>query len=265
MDTKPITEEDKQFTRMVDKESTEIIKSMMMPVNTIYIDSDFLYDYRLGALLMLAKNEDEYNYILSKLNEYECSPSMKITSVFPELNLTETDVDLMEHDLKFEKYVVAGAPKTEFLDEFNSFLAWVCTYNRSQTDSLDLNIIINFREHKMPDDAWEKLRSYLSSGSKHIKVVRTEFKSWDNMPRNLYETLNLLFVYNTPDFASSSMVSNVMKTLLTFKQIVFTYPRVETDFETQEEYKEALDNFSALAGTVFYKFSYIKRSISKGR
>ena len=265
MDTKPITEDDRQFTRMVDKESADIIKSMMMPMKTIYIDSDFLYDYRLGALLLLAKNENEYNYILSRLDEYECNPTMHITSVFPDLNLTETDVDLMEYDIKFEEYVIAGAPKTELLDEFHSFLAWIGTYNRSQTEDPGFTIIINFRNHKMPDEAWGKLKSYLSNGSKYIQIERTEFKSWDDMPRGLYENINLLFVYNIPDFASSFMVSNVMKTLITLKQIVFTYPQVEQDFDTQEDCKEALDNFSALAGTVFYKFAYIKRAISKGR
>lgn len=265
MDTKPITEEDKQFTRMVDKESTEIIKSMMMPMKTIYIDSDFLYDYRLGALLMLAKNEKEYNYILSKIEEYECSPTMKITRIFPELGLTEEDVDLMEYDLKYEEYVVAGAPRTEFLDIFHSFLAWISTYNRSQTDDKSFTVVINFRKHKMPESSWLKLKEYLSSGSTNVNVVKTEFNSWDNVPQDLFNIVDLLFVYDTPDFASSSMVSNAIRTLDTTKKLVFAYPQVETDRPTQEEDKEVLQNFESLAGMVFYKFSYIKKSISKGR
>ena len=265
MDTKPITEEDKQFTRMVDRESAEIIKSMMMPIKTIYIDSDFLYDYRLGALLMLAKNEDEYNYILSKLGEYECSPTMKITKIFPKLGLTEVDVDLMEHDLKYEKYVVAGSPRTDFLDEFESFVAWIATYNRSQTDDKRIDIIVNFREHAPTDAQWENIRSFLSCGSRFVNVSKTECNDWDGFSDEFIDKIDMMFVYDMPNFVNSIKVAHAVKRLTTHKKLLFAYPQVENDRETPEEDKEVLENFAAAMGIMFYKFSYIKKSISKGR
>ena len=265
MDTKPITEEDKKFTRLVDKESTEIIRSMMMPIKTIYIDSDFLYDYRLGALLMLAKNEKEYNYILSKLGEYECSPTMKITRVFPDLGFTEEDVDLMEYDLKFESYVVAGAPRTEFLDEFQSFIAWIATYNRSQTDDPRIDVIVNFRNHHPTDVQWNSLRGFMSVGSRFVNVIKTEYNDWDKMSDEFIDKIDMMFVYDMPNFASSLKVAHAVRRFTTHKKLLFAYPQIQIDRKTDKEDKDALDNFAAAMGIMFYRFSYIKKSISKGR
>lgn len=265
MDTKPITKEDKAFAQLVDKESAEIIESMMMPINTIYIDSDFLYDYRLGALLMFAKDENTYNYILSKIGEYECNPTMKITKVFPDLGLSEEDVDLMEFDVKYEPYVAAGAPRTEFLDDFQSFIAWVATYNKSQTDDNRILIIINFREHKPTEIQWKALRQFITMGSRYVSVVKTEYSDWDSIDDDLFDKIDMMFVYDMPNFANSLKLAHAVRRFTSHKKLLFAYPQVEIDRPTPEEDKEALDNFAAAMGIIFYKFSYIKRSISKGR
>ena len=265
METKPITEEDKAFTRMVDKESTDIINSMLMPVKFFYIDADFLYDFRLGALLLMSKTEEQYNYIISKLEEYECSPTMKITNIFKDLGYTEEDVNLMEHDLQYEKYVVAGAPRTKLLDEFKSVVAAIGTYNRTQTDDPGFTIIVNFRNHDIPESQWHELRGFLSAGSRMIHVAKTRYETWEEFPPDLFDKLDMILAYNMPDFVNSEMLAKSVKRFTTQKKAVMTYPQIENDRDTPEEEKDALDNFSALMGVMFYKFSYIKREISKGR
>lgn len=246
-----------------DQIGTEIIESMQHPVKTIYMDSDFLYDYRLGSLLLLIKGEKDYEYVIKQLDAYECNPSLKITDSFPELNLTEEDVDQVEYDLERQTHLNVISPKTGLLEDLNDFLASVNTYNRSQTDTTGVTLIVNCRRHLMPDFVWDQLVDYVNSADKSITLVKTTFRDWDEVPNEDFNKFDMVFVYDMINFARSQLFRTKAQSMSTINKLMFAFPQLEKERKTPEEAKEAFENFENVMNVIFSKFSYIRKTISR--
>lgn len=256
---------DEEFTQEVNQFSDSIIESMMNPITTIYIDSDFLYDYRLGALLLLIKGQEDYQYILDHLSYYEKNPTMKITNVFPDLKLTEEDVDLVENDIARRVHIQVVAPKTELLDGLTEFVAAVNTYNVSQAEAAKLTLIINCRRHDMQKSIWRDLVAYVRGFDPSVRMIKTNYYRWDEVPEDTIKDAGMLLVYDMSDFVKSKPVMSKMSTMSLNNKILIGYPQIEKDRDSEEETIEALRNFHSVMDVMFGKFIYIQKSISRSK
>jgi len=256
-------EKEEDISRDADRVGSEIIESMQNPVKVIYMDSDFLYDYRLGSLLLLLNGEKDYEYVIKQLDEYENNPSMKITKSFPELGIAEEDIELMEYDVARQLHLHAISPRTGLLDDLSFMLASVNTYNRSQTDFAGVTLVVNCRRHVMPEFVWDKLVEYINGSDKSITLVKTNYSDWDDVPDKDFSRFDMMFIYDMINFGRSKKFRDLTQKMSATNKLVFAFPQLEKERDNPEEAKEALNNFETVMNIVFSKFSYIKKTISR--
>ena len=254
-----MTPEETKVKQAMDQVSEDILRPFKEPIKAVYIDADFLYDYRLGELLLKVTCDEDYNVVLKHLDEYINGTSFKITKYFPELNLTEEDLDLLERDPVLGKYVQVAAPPTKFLFELPKFIIQLNTYNKNREENSEIKIYINTRGHKMNSAIWGRLADGLEKMCPNVRLINTTYSNWTEIPPNVYDILDILYVYNMQDFMSVGSVScNKLQKRESIGKIVITRPRVREEFDNPDDAQEALDNFEQLMSFLVLRFAYFK-------
>lgn len=257
-------ENDVITSHLMSQVASEILRPFQEPVKAIYIDSDFLYDYRLGALLLKSDTQKEYDYIRENIHAYENGGSAKITKYFPELKVTEQMLDDLERDLEWNVFVQAAAPQTQLLKNFAAFIAKVNTYNHSRDESQSLRIVINQRRHKMTYRIWIDLVKYFFSIDKDLVISRTNYTDWYSISKEEISQFDILFVKDLVDFTRiGSSSQEMLKDNLMNNKVVISHKQTEADFDDPKKEEESLENFANLMRLMLKEFSFIKRSIAK--
>lgn len=81
-----------ELHKAMDEIGQEYINSMFVPMDTLYVDLEYILDVRLTALLCLASSE-EYAVICKQMNKYDLRFTEKPTEVFSGISITEQDID----------------------------------------------------------------------------------------------------------------------------------------------------------------------------
>lgn len=253
-----MTPEETKIRQVIDQVSEDILKPFKEPIKAVYIDGDFLYDYRLGELLLKVTCDEDYQVILKHIDEYINGTSLKITDYFHELNVTEEDLDLLERDPVLGKYVQIASPPTEFLMGLPRFIMQLNTYNKNREENSGLKIYINTRGKKMNAAIWRNLDIGMSRICKNVRLINTTYSNWAEIPPNVYDMLDILYVYDMQDFMSVGSVScTKLQNRESIGKIVVTRPRVSKKFDTPEDIQEALDNFEGIMSLLVLKFIYM--------
>lgn len=253
-----MTPEETKIKQVMDQVSEDILRPFKEPIKAIYIDADFLYDYRLGELLLKVTCDEDYQVILKHLDEYINGTSLKITKYFPELNLTEEDLDLLGKDPVLSKYISVAAPPTKFLMELPSFIMQINTYNKNREEGAPLKVYINTRGNKMNPAIWRRMDDWISGMCSNVRLINTTYSNWTEIPPNIYDSLDILYVYDMQDFMSVGSVScNKLQNRESIGKIVVTRPRVREEFDNPDDAQEALDNFESVMSFLVLKFIYL--------
>lgn len=253
-----MTPEETKIKQTIDQLSEDILRPFKEPIKAVYIDADFLYDYRLGELLLKVTCDEDYQIILKHLDEYINGTSFKITKYFPELKMTEEDLDLLEKDPVLGKYVQVAAPPTKFLMELPKFIMQINTYNKNREDGAGLKIYINTKGGKMNSSIWNRLSDGIERIFKNVRLINTTYSNWTEIPTNVYDALDILYVYDIRDFMSVGSVSCVkLQNRESIGKIIITRPRVKDEFDNENDAQEALDNFESVMSMLVLKFIYM--------
>ena len=254
-----MTPEEAKVHQAIDQVSEDILKPFKQPIRAVYIDADFLYDYRLGELLLKVTCDEDYQAILKHLDEYIDGTSLKITKYFHELKVKEEDLDLLENDPVLSKYIQVAAPPTKFLASLPKFAMQLNTYNKSREESAEIKIYINTKKRKMNSVVWDQLVKYVEGVCKNVRLINTTFNNWTEVPSTIYDLIDILFVYDMQDFISVGSTScTKLQGRESIGKIVVTRPKTKEDYETPEETQEALDNFEGVMSLLVLKFAYLK-------
>lgn len=189
-----------EFRQLCDKMSQETMKPFMVQKENIYIDSDLLYDYRLGAVLALTRGEADYNYVLAHLNAYLKAPTLECAKFFPDLHLTEEQLDKVIMDPNYFVFMNAAAPATEFFNDLEKIIRIFNTINESKEVTRPLHITINQRRIKIHDVYKRQLENRIHRTDPSVIVEFTEYASWNDVPQTLIEVQDLICVYDMIEF-----------------------------------------------------------------
>lgn len=251
-----------EIRRLMDKASENILKPMREPIREIYIDSDFLYDYRLGALLLKLKTNDEYQYVLKHLQEYEEGPSPKITSYFPDLKITEEDLDLLESDPVYEKILHVAAPSTKLLMDLSNIILRTNTFNSNKDNPEPLTVWINQRNHIMPQEVQNRLVGFLKAADPRVHIKFLNYRTWRHVDPKLFSRVKVFFVYSMIDFCKlGSVAVGFMRKKKTLDKIIVANFMVEDDIKKEDELRSAVNKFIAVMMSMFDSFRFIKKSV----
>lgn len=189
-----------EFMSLCEKMSDEIVKPFVTQKENIYIDSDLLYDYKLGAMLALTKNEEDYNYLCKHLDDYLKAPTIECAKFFPDLGIEEQDLEDILSDPKYYIFLNAAAPATLFVDDLSTIIRIFNTINQSKETTRPLRITINQRRIKMHPMHQKALADHIHDTDPSVVVEFTEYKSWFEVPQALIECQDFICVYNMIEF-----------------------------------------------------------------
>ena len=132
------------------------------------------------------------------------------------------------------------------------------TYNKNREDGAVLKIYINTKGCKMNSSIWSRLADGIEKIFKNVRLINTTYSNWTEIPANVYDALDILYVYDIRDFMSVGSVSCVkLQNRESIGKIVITRPRVKDEFDNEDDAQEALDNFESVMSMLVLKFVYM--------
>ena len=238
-------------------------EDMLEPIKRIYIDIEFLQDFRLGALIKLITTDVEYQYIREKLPIYSMSHGEPITSFFPELGFTEEQVKEYMQDKRHWEELAMDSP---FYENVESICVFITQY-------LKHNQRVNYHE---PIDVYIGCTDllYCVAARRRLAIILMDFLDSVNLtfiPTSLYEFDEVdIDDYDVYMVASSNKLINYPSLIKKFEKMEMankTIIGLEELDTTPEELKEAgtslEDAFEATVEfcNMFVRFAFAKRII----
>ncbi len=250
----------REFKDLCNKMSDEIMQPFVRQKEHVYIDSDLLYNYRLGAVLALTKNAEEYYYVMDHLNEYMKAPTLECAKFFPKLNLTEADLDKVITDPKYYNFINVASPPTNFIDDFDMMIRVLNTINESKEVTKPLTITINQRMIDIHPTFKRGILEVIHNCDPKVVVNFTNFKSWYEVPEKLIEVQDFMCVYDLIEFlregTSSQKVLSAMPPKL-YRCSIVAYKQSDQPDPTEEQFV----NLKAMLEIMCDRFSYIAKTL----
>lgn len=140
-----LTGEEEQYVNRMNALETQ---KENKPIRSIYIDLACLRDYKLGALLKLV-NDVDYRYVVSRLPIYNDRLDEDIFSYFPNINITQDQLDTFINDPTNINYLLLGTPTTDMYITLVALFDMVLRHNaQTNTPDVMVKICINFYPFK---------------------------------------------------------------------------------------------------------------------
>ena len=250
----------KEFREMCDQMSKEIVKPFLSQKEHIYIDSDLLYDYRLGAVMAFISNEQQYDYVVKQLPVYLNAKDNSTAKYFPELQLTDEQIEKMITDPNYYSFVSAAAPATKFVDGLSQVIRIFNTINESKEVNRPITITVNQRTIDLHPVYKKALMDKIASVDPSVVVNFTSYKSWYEVPGALIEHQDLICVYDMVEFlkenTNSQKAISAVPSKLARCSIIAPW-QSDVDNPTPEHFR----NLKVMLEVMCMQFTFINRTL----
>ena len=147
----PLTDVQKQFImNQIDQGNKRFFEGFDKPITSVYLDMDFLQDYKLGALMNMISTEVEYEYIKSQIDAYNKSDTESITEIFPALGFKEEQVEAFVRDPENSELLAIESPFFTSLKAVVDFLMDVIESNIFKKSNDKLELYVGCSSFKFP-------------------------------------------------------------------------------------------------------------------
>lgn len=144
-----LSKDDEQYVNRMNALETQ---KENKPIRAIYIDLACLRDYKLGALLKLVDSIG-YQYIVSRLPIYNDRLDEDILSYFPDVDVTQEQLDNFINDPYNLNYLLLGSPTTDMYITLVALFDMVLKHNAQvKPGNLVVKVCINFYPFKPNKD-----------------------------------------------------------------------------------------------------------------
>lgn len=252
-----------RLSSILRKNNEREFEDMTEPVRRIYIDIEFLQDFRLGALIKLITTDVEYKYILEKLPLYSMSHGEPITSFFPDLGFTEDQIKDYIKDERNWETLAMDSPFYENVQAICYFIAQYAQHNLRMGYDRPIDVYIGCTD-----------LLYCVQARRRLAVILMDFLDTVNLvfiPTSLYEFEEVAIDdYDVYMVASANKLINHESLVKKFEKLEMSNKTIiglEEIDTTEEEFKEAgtslEDAFDATVEfcNMFVKFAFAKRII----
>ena len=257
MDTK------QEFVDLCDKMSKEIVQPFLRPKEHIYVDSDLLYYYRLGAMIGLTKTEQQFNYVVSHVQDYIKAPSLDCARFFPEMGLTDEMLDKFIQAERFFNFVSAAAPASDFIDNLDKIILAMNTVNTSKEVKEPLTITINQRTIPIHPVYKRGIVNRVHSIDPRVNVEFVAYKSWYEVPPTLIEKQDFICVYDLGEFLREGTNSQKLLAEVPSK-LSRCYIASLLQSDKPNPTPEQFTNLKAILEVMCDKFMFVEKTILNG-
>jgi len=148
----------------------EFFKSVVRPVSRLYIETDALFDYHLGAILSFIDTEAAFTYIKTRIPAYNAARDRHHANHFPVLKLTEEQVEERRVSPDHHPKLVFGSPGRSIHTELLEILLWLQKHNRALGVDKLTHIHFFTRDFILPPFTAFRLAAHVRTRFPEIKV-----------------------------------------------------------------------------------------------
>jgi hypothetical protein len=264
------------------KEQSEYIFNQLQNVDyddvtrirkTFYIDLQYIQDIKIGAISSLIQNEEEYNYFLSCLDDYNDKLYNKHASYFPNLNISENELDKYITTSKYIKFLVATSPLTSTYLELKKLLDNIHANNvRNKELYPDYKIYVNiypWNIKKIKEDVPKDLNLIIEIIKSKFLYIHKDIKIYlidhplSQINLSLFDTFDLIFIYNLEHLLGNEKLREHFFYRGLSKEIIIRSPiRFDADIsdKTEDEILHYI-KIGAASMSVICNFDYIHPKI----
>ena len=251
------------IANLLKKEGDRILEPTSTPIKNIYMDIEFIQDFKIGALLKMISTEVEYQYILSKLTDYSVMYRKKISEVFPDLGFTEEQILNCIRLVKNCEELAMTSPFYTNLEEVAYMFRIFTERNVLLKHMAPINIYIGSNSMIYPIVARERLVHLLSSELNNLilNFIPTSLYEFKDIPLNGYdaylvEKASVLINHKdlVKQFEDMDMINKIVVGLV---EMDTTEDELKQASTTEEQAIEATIEFS----NMFTNFSFAGKTI----
>ena len=253
----------KDFSDVCNKLAEEIMRPYFRQQEYLYIDVDLLADFRLGAVLASVRNEAEYNYVQASMQKYLDAPTLRCAEFFPELGLTDQQLDEMIESEKYERALSVLAPRSKLVLQFPLLFGTFKSINARAETHNPLKLYFNC-PHRVSDHFKAGLLKIVKEADPTVEVYFTDFKTWYDVPADLLGRMDFIGVHDLVGFLSNNTTS--MKLLSEIPSRLGStgiVALVQTDKPnlTGDELDLGLVNLENVMEMMCEKFTYLRKTV----
>ena len=241
------------------------------PIKRIYIDLPYIQDIYLGALLQLIKTEEEYNYIIKNIGNYNHRLKEDILFYFPKLNITRDMLNEYISNKDNTLKLLAVSPYTNMFQNLKTLHANITGMNKIVSDikvQSPITYIVNTYPLILPIELKRFLKSRFSYISEDM-TFGTMSKPISIIDRDEFANNDLFLIYNIDNFVSekSNHLDYFYKQLKYSQKYICSPKRIynkelldDVEFLNKEQVEKCMILTESLLGTCS-EFSYLDPTI----
>jgi len=169
---------EKQVSEDISKLNKEFFDAKTKAIGVLYVDMDCFQNFKIGALLCLLQTEDEYKYMLSRLGVYNDRVDTETMKYFPDLKITEEDLNGYIACNDNHRKLVRVSPMTDYYRHFNMFGDAVEENNKFSTSHITPHLYIGCRHVKYDTEAKAMLAKRIQYYYPNWVITITDCDLW---------------------------------------------------------------------------------------
>jgi hypothetical protein len=254
---------DETTAASLSKLSTDYFVGQFPPVNHLYVDMRCFQDFNLGAVLCHVKDAKQYSYVLSQLETYNTRFKDATAEYFPELGLTDKQLQAFISDPTNHAVLERVSPMTDYYKGFRNFAVAVDNNNNMSPEGTTPTLFIGIHQIKYSQPAKEHLKNALRKIAPKWIVVLTD-TGLEAYGDEILSTLDHISVANSGDMMRNERLGRLMeRNEFLLMKSVHGFPFIE-DIPGEEEVvppEQILDNHEKVF-SVFCDFKFVTMRVS---
>jgi len=261
METASTASVNNETLALCDKISKESMRPLVTQKEFVYVDAELLYDFRLAGLLSLIRNgASDYNYIMQHVKEYLDADTLECAKFFPELGITEADIDAVLADPEKSAIIAAIAPPTKLLHELGRCIMVLNTLNTSKETHRPIQLTINQSRVQIHNYLKKQIARVVHMDDPSVIIHFTSYPGWKTVPQEVLKNQDAIFIYDIKEFLLEG--TNSQKALTTD----FGLGTVDIMALAQSDLNEAdtpkgLSNMKMILSLFCTKFTFFKKTL----
>lgn len=252
-----------QIMQKLNSEKEREFDGLMDPVRLVYIDHEFLQDFRLGALIGLIKTQVEYDYIRSRIVFYNENKGDPITGYFPKLGFKEEDVDAYIKNPENWDVLCERSPFYTTSEKAAQFLLEASNHNLLIRSDVELEVYIGSNNLIYPVHARQRLAALFSTILDNVTInfITGSLYGFDEIPIENYDIYMVekpsVFINHPKLMKKFEQMEMTGKSVLGLVEVTTSEEELNASSTTVDEALEATVEFA----NMFTKFAFVPRVI----
>lgn len=250
-----------KFQQTFQEVATKYFQDETGTIEKIYVDLEYLQDFKFGALLSTITTKKELEYVYHKLKDYNSRFDESISKYFPVLKVSEEQISEIMQNGDLSKFI--KTPWTSTFYDFMIITRFISHQNRAMsTTPIVLEFNINIADVEYPIELENMLKIHLSETFGDVRVNFYHNKRYE---QNLefYLQQDVLFLKDMEQFVKEGTPTSIafVSEGRFFNKKIFAKPQINPELNlTKSQYNDAL-NATQIQLDVYCDFAYIQSLI----